>query len=231
MRSRRVAAWLVSVPLMVVGSQVAHVLAYRLVYPNAHVRLSALLASGHTYMGRSAYLPMLLGLVFAAEIVGAGWTLIGSLRRGAFSSRCRRGRLRCCRCWPSRCRSCWSAGCRDRRSRGGWCCSRPSASVLLLQLPFAVVAYLAGPAAAAGRRGCRAGAHWFCWPGPGGSPSGSARCRRAAQVARARGLRRLPSPAGTAAARPLTAAEDLLPLERRSGQGGRLPSISRSLTL
>jgi hypothetical protein len=39
MRPRRAAAWLLSLPLMIAGSQVAHVLAYRFVYPNAHIRL------------------------------------------------------------------------------------------------------------------------------------------------------------------------------------------------
>lgn len=81
MRRRRVAAWLLSFPLMVVGSQVAHVLAYRLVYPNAHVRFSALLSTGHGYMGAAAYVPMLLGAVFAVELVGAGWVCAGSVRR------------------------------------------------------------------------------------------------------------------------------------------------------
>lgn len=81
MRRRRVAAWLLSFPLMVVGSQVAHVLAFRLVYPSAHVRLSALLSTGHSYMGHPAYAPMVLGLLFAAEIVGVSWVLLGSIRR------------------------------------------------------------------------------------------------------------------------------------------------------
>jgi hypothetical protein len=82
MRRRHVAVWLLSFPLMVVGSQVAHVFAYRLVYPNVHVRLSELLSTGHSYMGYPAYLPMALGLVFAAEIVGVGWALARSVRRG-----------------------------------------------------------------------------------------------------------------------------------------------------
>jgi hypothetical protein len=81
MRRRRLATWLLALPLMVVGSQVAHVLAYRFVYPNAQVRLSELLSTGHSYMGASAYVPMLLGLAFAAELVGLGWVLAGSLRR------------------------------------------------------------------------------------------------------------------------------------------------------
>ncbi len=80
MRTRRVASWLLSFPL-VVGSQVAHGLAYRWVYPNAHVRLSALLSTGHGYMGTPGYLPLLLGVLFAVELVGVGWVLAGSFRR------------------------------------------------------------------------------------------------------------------------------------------------------
>jgi len=80
MSRRRVATWLLSFPLMIVGSQVAHVVAYRLVYPSAPIRLSELVSTGHRYMGSPAYLPMLLGLVFAAELVGIGWALAGSVR-------------------------------------------------------------------------------------------------------------------------------------------------------
>jgi hypothetical protein len=82
MQRRRIAVWLSSLPLMVAGSQAAHVLAYRWVYPSAHVRLSALLATGHQYMlGGSGYLPLLLGVLGATEIVGVGWLFAGSLRR------------------------------------------------------------------------------------------------------------------------------------------------------
>ena len=76
------AAWLLSFPLMVLGSQVAHVLAYQLVYPNAHVRLGELLITGHSYMvGTAGYAPLVLGVVGAAEFVGVGWVLAGSVRR------------------------------------------------------------------------------------------------------------------------------------------------------
>jgi hypothetical protein len=82
MGPRRVAAWLLSFPLMVLGSQVAHVFAYRLAYPNAHVRLSELLMTGHSYMvGSPGYAPLLLGAVGAAELVGVGWVLAGGVRR------------------------------------------------------------------------------------------------------------------------------------------------------
>ena len=47
MSARRTAAWLSAIPLMVAGSQVAHALAYRLVYPEAQVRLNDLIATGH----------------------------------------------------------------------------------------------------------------------------------------------------------------------------------------
>ncbi len=82
MRPRRAAAWLLSLPLMIAGTQVAHVLAYRFVYPNAHVRLSELLATGHSYMvGTHGYVPMLLAMAGALDLVAAGWVFAGSLRR------------------------------------------------------------------------------------------------------------------------------------------------------
>jgi hypothetical protein len=59
---RRSLAWLVSVPLILAGSQVAHVLAYRWVYPDAHVRLLALVRTGHGYM---SLLPFALGVAGA----------------------------------------------------------------------------------------------------------------------------------------------------------------------
>lgn len=61
---RRSLAWLVAIPLMLAGSQVAHVLAYRIVYPEAGVRLHALIETGHGYM---SLLPVVLGV--AAAIV------------------------------------------------------------------------------------------------------------------------------------------------------------------
>jgi hypothetical protein len=63
---RRSLAWLTAVPLMLAGSQVAHVLAYRWVYPSAQVRLRALLSTGHGYMDR---LPLLFGIAGAVVFV------------------------------------------------------------------------------------------------------------------------------------------------------------------
>jgi|SRR5450755_251404 hypothetical protein len=141
MRRRRVASWLVSFPLMVVGSQVAHVFAYRWVYPSAHVRLSELLATGHGYMGSSAYVPMLLGLSFAAEIVGVGWVLAGCVRRSlrrpvpawAFALLPMLGFT--LQEFFER----WLSG----SSFPWWMVLQPTFRVgLLLQLPFALVAYM-----------------------------------------------------------------------------------------
>ena len=55
---RRGLAWLVAIPLMLAGSEAAHVLAYRFVYPEAHVRVLALAMTGHGYLSR---VPLILG--------------------------------------------------------------------------------------------------------------------------------------------------------------------------
>lgn len=60
---RRSFAWLVAVPLMLAGSQAAHVLAYRWAYPGVPVRAHVLLATGHGYL---RWLPLALGLAGAA---------------------------------------------------------------------------------------------------------------------------------------------------------------------
>jgi len=63
---RRSLTWLFALPLVLAGSQVAHVLAYRWVYPSSHVRLRALLESGHGYMDQ---LPLVLGIGAAIAAV------------------------------------------------------------------------------------------------------------------------------------------------------------------
>ena len=59
---RRALAWLVALPLLLAGSQAAHALAYRWVYPEAHLRLQALVSTGHDYLSR---LPLVLGVAGA----------------------------------------------------------------------------------------------------------------------------------------------------------------------
>jgi hypothetical protein len=79
---RRSLAWLISVPLILAGSQIAHVLAYRWAYPEAHVRLEALVHTGHGYM---SLLPFALG-------VAGGIALLSLVVAAADASRGRRGR-------------------------------------------------------------------------------------------------------------------------------------------
>jgi hypothetical protein len=64
-RARRGAVWLVSLSLIVVGSQAAHALAYRLVYRESELRWRALFATGHAYL---AYEPLLLAVVGAITL-------------------------------------------------------------------------------------------------------------------------------------------------------------------
>jgi hypothetical protein len=51
---------------MLAGSQAAHVVAYRLVYPEAGIRLRALLATGHSYMD---LMPLVLAVAAALVLV------------------------------------------------------------------------------------------------------------------------------------------------------------------
>jgi hypothetical protein len=60
---RRGLAWALTLPLVLAGTQAAHALAYRLVYPQASVRI--LSATGHGYL---AYLPAALGLAGAVAL-------------------------------------------------------------------------------------------------------------------------------------------------------------------
>ena len=74
---RRSLAWLVALPLMLAGSQAAHVLAYRWVYPDAGVRLSALVRTGHGYM---SLLPFVLGVAAALTLVSLALTAADAAR-------------------------------------------------------------------------------------------------------------------------------------------------------
>jgi hypothetical protein len=63
---RRSAAWLAAAPLMLGGSQVAHAIAYRIAYPQAHVRVAHMLATGHSYF---TWLPLVLAVAGACLLV------------------------------------------------------------------------------------------------------------------------------------------------------------------
>jgi hypothetical protein len=64
---RRSLPWLLSIPLMLGGTELAHWLAFRLVYPNAWDRAQALQQSGHGYFG---WLPLACGIGAALLVSG-----------------------------------------------------------------------------------------------------------------------------------------------------------------
>ena len=123
---------------MVAGSQVAHVFAYRLVYPEAQVRLRELLATGHGYFG---YKPLLFGIGGALELVAFLSVVAGAVRRRrpapvppwAFALLPPLGYV--LQEFLER----WFAG----ASFPWWMVLQPTFRVgLLLQLPFGLIAYL-----------------------------------------------------------------------------------------
>lgn len=74
---RRGVAWLAAAPLMLGGSQVAHALAYRIAYPQAHVRVEEMLATGHSYFVR---LPLVLAAAGACLLVSLVVTTFDAAR-------------------------------------------------------------------------------------------------------------------------------------------------------
>jgi hypothetical protein len=64
---RRRLTWLVALPTILAGSQAAHALAYRMVFPESTLRLHALALSGHGYL---AWLPLVLAVGAALAAVG-----------------------------------------------------------------------------------------------------------------------------------------------------------------
>jgi hypothetical protein len=71
---RRRLNWLVALPLILAGTQVAHGLAYELVYPQAQTRL---LQTGHGYLG---WLPLVFGVTGALALVGLGSAVADAAR-------------------------------------------------------------------------------------------------------------------------------------------------------
>jgi CDP-diglyceride synthetase len=60
-------AWLSTAPLMFAGLIAGHLLAYRLVYSDAHARADALARSGHAYLG---YVPLALSVSLGVLLAG-----------------------------------------------------------------------------------------------------------------------------------------------------------------
>lgn len=63
---RRVLTWLLALPLIVVGSEIAHGIAYWWAYPIASLRDAILAHSGHGYLG---YAPTLLSFLAGLELL------------------------------------------------------------------------------------------------------------------------------------------------------------------
>jgi hypothetical protein len=135
---RRSVAWLSALPLIFAGSQVAHVVAYRLVYPSSELRLRELLSTGHGYMEQ---MPLVLGIAGAIAVVSL---LVGVLDAA-------RGRhLRALPAWSFALLPLASFTLQEilERSLQGetlvWRAVESPTFVpgLLLQLPFALLAYL-----------------------------------------------------------------------------------------
>lgn len=74
---RRSAAWLAAAPLMLGGSQLAHAVAYRLAYPQAHVRVLHMLATGHSYFTRA---PIVLAAAGACLLVSLAVAAVDAAR-------------------------------------------------------------------------------------------------------------------------------------------------------
>ncbi|HEY3543006.1 MAG TPA: hypothetical protein VGK79_10730 [Gaiellaceae bacterium] len=74
---RRSLAWLIAVPTMLAGTEAAHAVAYRIVFPQASLRVGVLAATGHSY---AAWLPLVLALGGAVALAGAGAAAIDVAR-------------------------------------------------------------------------------------------------------------------------------------------------------
>lgn len=75
---KRAALWLVALPLMLAGTEVAHALAYRIVYPVAAVRWQVLAETGHGYLGLA---PIAFGVGGAVVLAGVVSTAVDTVRR------------------------------------------------------------------------------------------------------------------------------------------------------
>ena len=74
---RRGLTWLLVLPAIAAGSQVAHGLAYWWAYPQTHLRVTELAYSGHGYL---AYAPAGVGFLGAAELLAFGIAVVDAIR-------------------------------------------------------------------------------------------------------------------------------------------------------
>jgi hypothetical protein len=136
---RRFALWAVVLPLLLAGTEAAHALAYRIVYPVASVRWQVLAASGHGYLG---YAPLAFGVGTAILFAGLAST--------AVDAACRRP-VRPLPAWAFATLPVVGFAVQEFMERllasdavPWWTFAQPTFRVgVLLQLPFALVAYVA----------------------------------------------------------------------------------------
>jgi hypothetical protein len=137
--TRRLVAWSLSVPLMLAGTEAAHWLAYRLVYPDSWERSQVLAQSGHGYF---SLLPLLGGI--AGALVVSGLFLHGRAVAQGGAGRVREVRLAQFASLPPLAFALQEH--LERLIHGGTIVGvalEPTFMLgLLLQLPFAVAAYL-----------------------------------------------------------------------------------------
>ncbi len=74
---RRALTWFLALPVIVVGSQVAHGLAYWWAYPHTDVRAAVLAHSGHGYL---AYAPLVVGFLVAIELIAFAVDVLDRVR-------------------------------------------------------------------------------------------------------------------------------------------------------
>jgi len=75
---RRGLTWLLVLPAIAVGSQIAHGLAYQWAYPQAHLRVTELAYSGHGYL---AYAPAALAFLGAVQLIAFAVAVLDAVRR------------------------------------------------------------------------------------------------------------------------------------------------------
>lgn len=79
----RIAVWLLSLPLILGGSEVAHWAAYRVVYPHAGVRRAELAETGHGYLTQA---PQAIAVAVAMAVVALA-VRVATRRRGETGER------------------------------------------------------------------------------------------------------------------------------------------------
>jgi hypothetical protein len=135
---RRFLVWLVALPLVLAGAQLAHAVDYWLIAPDAHERSELLAGSGHAYF---SYLPFFVAL--AGGLLVAGFVAVAVEARGARA-------VRPLDCWPLAVLPLATFVLQEHLERyvhdGAFpwhaVTERTFAVGLVLQIPFAIAAYV-----------------------------------------------------------------------------------------